>query len=49
MMRAAVMRDSIIVVDDIPAPTPGSGEVLVKTLARSIVAACSLNALVYWV
>ncbi len=35
-MRAAVMRDSKIVVDDISAPTPGSGEVLVKTLACGI-------------
>ena len=35
-MRAAIMRDSKIVVDDISAPTPGPGEVLVKTLACGI-------------
>lgn len=35
-MRAAVMRDSTIVVDDLPEPTPGPGEVLVKTLACGI-------------
>lgn len=35
-MRAAVMRDWKLVVDDIPLPQPGSGEVLVKTLACGI-------------
>lgn len=35
-MRAAVMRDQRIVVDTIPEPTPGSGEVVVKTLACGI-------------
>lgn len=33
-MRAAVMRDSKLVVDDVPNPEPGPGEVLVKTLAK---------------
>ena len=35
-MRAAVMRNKKIVVDDIAVPTPGAGEVLVKTLACGI-------------
>jgi threonine dehydrogenase-like Zn-dependent dehydrogenase len=35
-MRAAVMRNKKIVVDDIAIPTPGAGEVLVKTLACGI-------------
>ncbi len=35
-MRAAVMRNKKLVVADIPVPTPGPGEVLVKTLACGI-------------
>jgi threonine dehydrogenase-like Zn-dependent dehydrogenase len=35
-MRAAVMRNKEIVVDTLPDPVPGSGEVLVKTLACGI-------------
>jgi threonine dehydrogenase-like Zn-dependent dehydrogenase len=35
-MRAAVMRNKEIVVDEIAVPTPGPGEVLVKTLACGI-------------
>lgn len=35
-MRAAIMRNSKLVVDDITAPVPGPGEVLVKTLACGI-------------
>ncbi|MBD3649459.1 MAG: alcohol dehydrogenase catalytic domain-containing protein, partial [Pseudomonadales bacterium] len=35
-MRAAVMRDARLVVEDIATPEPGSGEVLVKTLACGI-------------
>ncbi len=35
-MRAAVLRNRKLVVDDIPAPMPGPGEVLVKTLACGI-------------
>lgn len=35
-MRAAIMRDHKLVVDDIEAPVPGPGEVLVKTLACGI-------------
>lgn len=35
-MRAAVMRNSAMIVDDIPAPQPQAGEVLVKTLACGI-------------
>ena len=35
-MRAAVMRNSQLVVDTVPDPTPGPGEVLVKTLACGI-------------
>jgi 2-desacetyl-2-hydroxyethyl bacteriochlorophyllide A dehydrogenase len=35
-MRAAVMRGKQIVVDTVPDPVPGSGEVLVRTLACGI-------------
>ncbi|MBV8771371.1 MAG: zinc-binding dehydrogenase [Deltaproteobacteria bacterium] len=35
-MRAAVMRNKTIAVDDIPIPVPGPGEVVVKTLACGI-------------
>ncbi len=35
-MRAAVMRDRKIVVDTVPEPEPGPGQVLVKTLACGI-------------
>lgn len=35
-MRAAVMRDSSLVIDDIDVPEPAAGEVLVKTLACGI-------------
>jgi len=35
-MRAVVMRDSKLVVDTVPDPAPGPGEVLVKTLACGI-------------
>jgi threonine dehydrogenase-like Zn-dependent dehydrogenase len=35
-MRAAVMRNRALVVADVPAPTPGPGEVLVRTLACGI-------------
>jgi threonine dehydrogenase-like Zn-dependent dehydrogenase len=35
-MRAAVMRDQKIVVDNLPDPEPGPGDVLVKTLACGI-------------
>ncbi|MGH7897224.1 MAG: alcohol dehydrogenase catalytic domain-containing protein, partial [Candidatus Binatia bacterium] len=35
-MRAAVMRKKKLVVDDVPVPEPGAGEVLVKTLACGI-------------
>ena len=35
-MRAAVMRDRKLVVDTVPEPEPGPGEVLVKTLACGI-------------
>jgi threonine dehydrogenase-like Zn-dependent dehydrogenase len=35
-MRAAVMRGKKLVVDNVPAPEPGPGEVLVKTLACGI-------------
>jgi threonine dehydrogenase-like Zn-dependent dehydrogenase len=35
-MRATVMRDRSLVVDTVPEPEPGSGQVLVKTLACGI-------------
>ncbi len=35
-MRAVVMRQGELVVDDVPEPVPGPGEVLVKTLACGI-------------
>lgn len=35
-MRAAVMRNRKLMVDDVPTPKPGPGEVLVKTLACGI-------------
>src|SRR6266850_4286460 len=35
-MRAALMRGARLVVDTVPEPTPGPGEVLVKTLACGI-------------
>jgi threonine dehydrogenase-like Zn-dependent dehydrogenase len=35
-MRAAVMRQKALVVDTVPDPTPGPGEVLVRTLACGI-------------
>src|SRR5262249_38499076 len=35
-MRAAVMRDRKLIVADVPAPEPGPGEVLVRTLACGI-------------
>src|SRR5215475_5141244 len=35
-MRAAIMRNKKIVVDDIDVPKPGAGEVLVKTLSCGI-------------
>ena len=35
-MRAAIMRDHKLVVDEVPTPEPGPGEVLVKTLACGI-------------
>jgi threonine dehydrogenase-like Zn-dependent dehydrogenase len=35
-MRAAIFRDGEIVVDTLPEPEPGAGEVLVKTLACGI-------------
>ena len=35
-MRAAVMRDRRIVVDDVPEPVPANGQVLVRTLACGI-------------
>ena len=45
-MRAAVMRNARLVVDDIAAPEPGPGEVLVKTLACGICGS-DLHALKY--
>src|SRR5277367_2663281 len=35
-MRAAIMRGKKLVVDNVPTPAPGAGEVLVKTLACGI-------------
>jgi threonine dehydrogenase-like Zn-dependent dehydrogenase len=35
-MRAAIFRNGEIVVDEVPEPTPGAGQVLVKTLACGI-------------
>ena len=35
-MKAAIMRDAKIVVDEMAIPVPGDGEVLVKTLACGI-------------
>ena len=35
-MRAVVMRDRALVVAAVPAPEPGPGEVLVRTLACGI-------------
>lgn len=35
-MRAAVMRNKKITIDDVPVPAPGPGEVLVKTLSCGI-------------
>lgn len=35
-MRAAVMRDMKLVVDDVPDPAPGPGQLLVRTLACGI-------------
>jgi threonine dehydrogenase-like Zn-dependent dehydrogenase len=35
-MRAAVMRDKTLVVDDVPVPAPGPGQVLCRTLACGI-------------
>jgi threonine dehydrogenase-like Zn-dependent dehydrogenase len=35
-MRAAVMRERRLVVDEVPEPVPGPGQVLVKTLACGI-------------
>jgi threonine dehydrogenase-like Zn-dependent dehydrogenase len=45
-MRAAVMRNHKLVVDNVPIPQPGSGEVLVKTLACGICGS-DLHALKY--
>lgn len=35
-VQAAVMRDGALIVDEVPNPTPGPGEVLVRTLACGI-------------
>ncbi|MCH7744392.1 MAG: alcohol dehydrogenase catalytic domain-containing protein [Proteobacteria bacterium] len=35
-MQAVVMRNSRLIVDEVPMPVPGEGEVLVKTLACGI-------------
>ena len=35
-MRAAVLRQGRIVVDDVPEPQPGPGQVLVETIACGI-------------
>ena len=35
-MRAAIMRNKTIVVDDVPEPVPGPGQVLVETIACGI-------------
>lgn len=35
-MQAAVMRHGALVIDDVPAPTPGAGQILVRTLACGI-------------
>ena len=45
-MRAAIMRRQKLVVDDVPVPEPGPGEVLVKTLACGICGS-DLHALKY--
>jgi threonine dehydrogenase-like Zn-dependent dehydrogenase len=45
-MRAVVMRNKQLVVDTLPEPTPGDGEVLVKTLACGICGS-DLHALKY--
>jgi threonine dehydrogenase-like Zn-dependent dehydrogenase len=45
-VRAAVMRNAQLVVDTVPDPTPGEGEVLVKTLACGICGS-DLHALKY--
>ncbi len=45
-MRAAVMRNKTLVVDTVPDPVPGPGEVLVKTLACGICGS-DLHALVH--
>jgi threonine dehydrogenase-like Zn-dependent dehydrogenase len=45
-MRAAVMRNHTLVVDNVPVPQPGPGEVLVKTLACGICGS-DLHALKY--
>jgi len=35
-MKAAVMREGALVVDDVPEPRPGAGQILVRTLACGI-------------